>query len=109
MVWRGDIEKHYENVTKTYEVMNLLDQDDLAMRNGLRTVIVEELIKSCKCIIEWIGDENNRYSKIASDSILNLQLGYDICNILEIRTFIYQLLDKPLSELFENWGDLNEW
>ena len=55
MVWRGDIEKHYENVTKTYEVMNLLDQDDLAMRNGLRTVIVEELIKSCKCIIEWIG------------------------------------------------------
>ena len=48
MVWRGDIEKHYENVTKTYEVMNLLDQDDLAMRNGLRTVIVEIFKNSIK-------------------------------------------------------------
>ena len=40
MVWRGDIEKHYENVTKTYQVMNLLDQNDLAMRDGLRTLII---------------------------------------------------------------------
>ena len=89
MVWRGDIEKHYENVTKTYQVMNLLDQDDLEMRNGLRALIVEELIKSCKCIIDWIGDENNRYSQIASDYIVSLELGYDICDIIEIRTFIY--------------------
>lgn len=99
MVWRGDIEKHYENVSKTYQVMNLLDQDDLAMRNGLRALILEELKKSCECIIEWIGDENNRYSRIASDSIVSLELGYDICDIIEIRTFIYNLLDKPLSEL----------
>lgn len=99
MVWRGDIEKHYENVSKTYQVMNLLDQDDLEMRNGLRTLILEELKKSCECIIEWIDDENNRYSQIASDSIVSLELGYDICDIVEIRTFIYQLLDKPLSEL----------
>jgi len=99
MVWRGDIEKHYENVSKTYQVMNLLDQDDLAMRNGLRTLILEELKKSCECIIEWIDDENNRYSQIASDSIVSLELGYDICDIIEIRTFIYNLLDKPLSDL----------
>lgn len=101
MVWRGDIEKHYENVTKTYQVMNLLDQDDLEMRNGLRTLILEELIESCKCIIDWIGDDNNRYSKIAADSIVSLELGYDICDIMEIRTFIYTLLDKPLSDLLK--------
>lgn len=101
MVWRGDIEKHYNNVTKTYQVMNLLDQDDLAMRNGLRTLIIEELIKTCECIIEWIGDENNRYSRIASDSIVSLELGYDICDIVEIRTFIYKLLDTPLSDLLK--------
>ena len=99
MVWRGDIQKHYDNVSKTYQVMNLIDPNDLDMKNGLRTLILDELIESCKCIIDWIGDENNRYSKIASDSIVSLELGYDICDIVEIRTFIYDLLDKPLSDI----------
>ena len=48
MVWRGDIEKHYDNATKTYEVMNLIELDELTVRDGLRTVILEETIKSCK-------------------------------------------------------------
>lgn len=99
MTWRGDIEKHYENATKTYEVMTLLDQDDLEVKNGLRAVILEETIKSCECIIDWINDKTNENSKIARLFIENLELGYDICVVMEARTFIYQLLDKSLSEL----------
>lgn len=99
MTWRGDIEKHYENATKTYEVMNLLDQDELSLRNGLRTVILEETIKSCECIIDWIDDKSNVNSEIARLFIESLQLGYDITVVMEARTFIYQLLDKPLSEI----------
>ena len=102
MVWRGDIEKHYDNVTKTFEVMNLLNQDDLEMKNGLRTVILEELIKSCECIIDWLDDDSNVNSEISRLFIESLKLGYDISVIIEARSFIYTLLAKPLSELLNN-------
>ncbi len=99
MVWRGEIENHYENVSKAFTVLGLIENDEFEVKNGIRAVILEELKKSCECIIEWIDDENNRYSRIASDSIVSLELGYDIEDIIEIRTFIYQLLAKPLSKL----------
>ena len=35
MVWRGDIQKHYENVDKTFIVMNLIDNDDIVARDAL--------------------------------------------------------------------------
>ena len=99
MVWRGDIEKHYDNASKAFDVLNLIDNDKLDVKYGVRTVILEELIKSCNCIIEWLDDEGNVNSEVARLFIESLQLGYDICVVIEARTFIYQLLGKPLSEL----------
>ena len=101
MVWRGDIEKHYNNVTKAFEVLDLMNLDDIKGRNSVRSVILNELIKSCECIIDWIDDANNVNSEIASLFIQSFSLGYDIKVIIEARTFIYVLLDKPLSELLK--------
>lgn len=99
MVWRGDIQNHYDNVSKTFDVLDLIDTENTTLRTGLRTLILEELIASCNCIIKWIGDESNVNSEIARLFIESLQLGYDICVIIEARTFIYDLLDKPLSDI----------
>ena len=99
MVWRGTIQEHYDNVSKAFDVLKLVDNDQLEVKYGVRTVILEELIKSCQSIIDWLDDENNANSEIARLFIESLELGYDICVIIEVRTFIYQILDKPLSEL----------
>ena len=99
MVWRGDIQNHYDNVSKAFDVLELIDNEKLEVKYGVRTVILEELIKSCECIIDWIDDKSNVNSEIARLFIESLELGYDICVIIEVRTFIYQLLDKPLSEI----------
>lgn len=99
MVWRGDIQKHYENVDKAFDVMELIDNDDLMTKNVLRDVIMSELKLSCQCIIDWLDDENNKNSETASEFIENLDSEYDICTVIDARTFIYDLLGKPLSEL----------
>ena len=99
MVWRGDIQKHYENVDKTFIVMNLIDSNDIVARDALRDVILSELKLSCECIIDWLDDENNENSETASEFIENLDSEYDICTVIDARTFIYDLLGKPLSEL----------
>ena len=99
MVWRGDIKKHYDNVDKTFIVMNLIDKDDMMTRNALRDVILSELKLSCQCIIDWLDDENNENSETASEFIENLDSEYDICVVIDARTFIFDLLGKPLSEL----------
>ena len=101
MVWRGDIQKHYDNVDKAYDVMNLIDEDELDVRNGIRDVIVNELVLCCECIIDWLGDETNVNSKKSQQFKDNLELGYDILLILEARTFIYLLLAKPFSDLIK--------
>ena len=99
MVWRGDIQKHYENVDKIFIVMNLIDSNDIVARDALRDVILSELKLSCQCIIDWLDDENNKNSETASEFIENLDSEYDICTVIDARTFIYDLLGKPLSEL----------
>ena len=99
MVWRGDIKKHYDNVDKTFIVMNLIDNDDIMTRNALRSVILSELKLSCQSIIDWLDDENNENSETASEFIENLDSEYDICVVIDARTFIFDLLGKPLSEL----------
>lgn len=101
MVWRGDIQTHYDNVSKTFDVLKLIDNNDLQLKNSLRTLILKELINSCNCIIEWIDDNSNVNSEIARLFIESLQLGYDITVVIEVRTFIYELLDKPLSDLLK--------
>lgn len=99
MVWREDIEEHYNNVDKAYDVLRLLDDNEIEVRNGIQTIILEELIKSCECIIEWLDDDSNVNSEISRLFIDSLKLGYDICIIIEARTFIYQLLGKSLADL----------
>lgn len=99
MVWRGDIKKHYDNVDKTYIVMNLIDNDDSVVKNALRGVILEELKLCCQCIIDWLDEENNENSEIASEFIAKLDSEYDICVVIDARTFIYDLLGKSLAEL----------
>ena len=99
MVWRGDIEKHYENVDKTYAVLDLIDNDQITAKNELREVIRRELQLSCECIIDWLDDTNNENSRKSKRYLESLELGYDICVVLEVRTFIYQLLSKPFTDL----------
>lgn len=101
MVWRGDIEKHYENVDKAYDVLKLIDNDELSLKDGIRDVIVNEMRLACKCVIDWIGDESNEISQKSAQFLENLELGYDILVIIDVRTFIYKLLDKSLSELLK--------
>ena len=60
---------------------------------------MSELKLSCECIIDWLDDENNKNSETASEFIENLDSEYDICTVIDARTFIYDLLGKPLSEL----------
>ncbi|MBQ3407953.1 MAG: hypothetical protein IJH12_01960 [Clostridia bacterium] len=102
MVWRGDIEKHYENVDKTYAVLDLIDNDQITAKNELREVIRRELQLSCECIIDWLDDSNNENSRKSKRYLESLELGYDICVVLEVRTFIYQLLDKSFSDLINS-------
>ena len=104
MVCRGAVQKHYDNVSKTYEVIDLLDQDDLDLRNKLRTLILKELVKCCESVIEWIDDESNVNSEIARLYIESLCLGYDIQVIIKARNFIYDLLGKPLNEVLRIKG-----
>ena len=99
MVWRGDIEKHNENVDKAFAVLELIDYEELGARKGVRDVILRELELTCKCIIEWIDDDKNKYSQRASLYLESFDQGYDICVIIEARTFIYQLLDKTLYDI----------
>ena len=102
MVWRGEIEKHYENVDKTYAVLDLIDNDQITAKNELREVIRRELQLSCECIIDWLDDSNNENSRKSKRYLESLELGYDICVVLEVRTFIYQLLDKSFSDLINS-------
>ena len=102
MVWRGDIEKHYENVDKTYAVLDLIDNDQITAKNELREVIRRELQLSCECIIDWLDDTNNENSRKSKRYLESLELGYDICVVLEVRTFIYQLLSKPFTDLINS-------
>lgn len=99
MAWRGDVEQHFKNVDNRFIVMNLIDKNDSETRNALRAVIVKELKLSCRCIIDWLDDENNENCEVASDFIENLDQGYDILVIIDARNFIYKLLGKSLSEL----------
>ena len=99
MVWRGDIEKHYENADKAFIVLGLVDEDNTGVRNGIRDVIMNELRLSCECIIDWLDDANNENSETALSFIENLNQKYDVCVIIDVRNFIYKLLGKPLSEL----------
>ena len=99
MVWRGDIEQHYKNVDRAYMVMNLIDDNDIHTRNGIRTAIINEMKLAFEDIIDWLDDEDNENSKKASVFLKNLESDYDVCMIIDGRNFIYQLLRKPLSEL----------
>ncbi|MBR0369726.1 MAG: hypothetical protein IJH63_03240 [Methanobrevibacter sp.] len=104
MVWRGDIQKHYNNVDKAYLVMGLIDDDDIQTKDGIRSAIVNETRLACECIIDWLDDEENEYSEKSSFFLKNLESGYDVCIIIDARNFIYKLLRKPLSELLNIGG-----
>ena len=99
MVWRGDIVEHYNNATNAYKLLEIVDLDDISLRDGIREIIVKEMRLACKCVIDWLDDENNQNSINASSFIDKFELGYDICVVIEARTFIYNLLGKSLYEL----------
>ena len=99
MVWRGDIEKHYENANKAFSVLNLVDRDNTTVLDGIRDVISNEMKLSCQCVIDWLDDDNNEYSEVASDFVENLDQEYDICVVIDAQNFIFNILEKPLSEL----------
>ena len=99
MTWRGDVKKHFENVDKAFDVLNLVELDNIPLRNGIRGIILEEMKQACKSLINWLNTDNNEYCKKASLFLENFELGYDICVIIEARCFIYNILDKSLYEL----------
>ena len=92
MTWKKKKKKHYENVSKTYDVLNIINNDEISLKNGLREVIVDEMKLSCECVIDGIGDRENKNYKIASAFLETLKRGYDIGVIIDVRNFIYKLI-----------------
>ena len=92
MSWNVEVKKHYENVSKTYDVLGIIDNDEIGLKNGLREVIVDEMKLSCECVIDGIGDQENKNYKKASEFLENLKRGYDIGVIIDARNFIYKLI-----------------
>ncbi len=92
MTWNVEAKKHYENVSKTYDVLNIINNDEISLKNGLREVIVDEMKLSCECVIDGIGDRENKNYKIASAFLETLKRGYDIGVIIDVRNFIYKLI-----------------
>ena len=92
MSWNVEVKKHYENVSKTYDVLSIIDNDELSLKNALRRVIVDEMKLSCQCIINGISDsEDNNYKKAAA-FLETLKSGYDVTVVIDMRNFIYNLL-----------------
>lgn len=92
MTWNVEVKKHYENVSKTYDVLNIINNDEIRLKNGLRDVIVDEMKLSCECVIDGIGDSENKNYKTASAFLETLKRGYDIGVIIDVRNFIYKLI-----------------
>lgn len=92
MTWNVEVKKHYENVSKTYDVLNIINNDEISLKNGLREVIVDEMKLSCECIINGINDIDNNNYKTASAFLETLKSGYDVGVIIDARNFIYKLI-----------------
>ena len=92
MIWNEQAKKHYENVSKTYDVLDIINNDEISLKNGLREVIVDEMKMSCECVIEGIDDSENKNYKKASLFLERLKSGYDIGVIIDVRNFIYKLI-----------------
>ena len=45
MVWRGEIENRYENVSKAFTILRLIEDDEFEVKNGIRVLIIQELKK----------------------------------------------------------------
>ena len=92
MGWNVEVKKHYENVSKTYDVLDIISNDEISLKNSLREVIVDEMKLSCECIIDGINDSENRNYKKASVFLETLNSGYDVRVIIDVRNFIYKLI-----------------
>ena len=92
MGWNVEVKKHYENVSKTYDVLDIISNDEISLKNSLREVIVDEMKLSCECIIDRIGDGENKNYKKASAFLETLKSGYDVRVIIDVRNFIYKLI-----------------
>ena len=92
MSWNFEIKKHYENVSKTYDILDIISNDEISLKNSLREVIVDEMKLSCECIIDGINDSENRNYKKASAFLETLKSGYDVRVIIDVRNFIYKLI-----------------
>lgn len=92
MSWNFEIKKHYENVSKTYDILDIISNDEISLKNSLREVIVDEMKLSCECIINGIsGGENKNYKK-SSAFLEALKSWYDVRVIINVRHFIYKLI-----------------
>ena len=92
MSWNVEVKKHYENVSKTYDVLDIIDNDEISLKNSLREIIVDEMKLSCQCIINGIKDsEDNNYKKAAA-FLESLKSGYDVTVVIDVRNFIYKLI-----------------
>ena len=92
MSWNADVKKHYENVSKTYDVLGLISNDEISLKDALRDVIVDEMKLSCECILNEFKDADNKNHQNASLFLDALKYGYDVCVIVEARNFIYNLI-----------------
>ena len=92
MSWNVEVKKHYENVSKTYDVLDIISNDEISLKNSLRELIVDEMKLSCECIIDGISDSANRNYKKASAFLETLKSGYDVRVIIDVRNFIYKLI-----------------
>lgn len=63
MSWNVEVKKHYENVSKTYGVLDIISNDEISLKNSLREVIVDEMKLSCECIIDGIGTAKTKTTR----------------------------------------------
>lgn len=86
------LETHYTNIDKEFDLLNITDLDKKEERTRIRENIMKELKQSCTEIIDEINDPTNENYQEAKSFLECLQYGYDICLIIELRNFLYNLI-----------------
>lgn len=87
------LKTHYSNIDEAFQQLDNIDLDDKEKRTQIRENIIHELQESCTEIINGINDPTNENYKEAKTFLECLKYGYDICLIIELRNFIYTLMD----------------
>ena len=93
MCYKKELEVHYNNINEEFDLLSNVDLEDNAERTKIRENILEELKQSCVNIIDGINNPDNEDFKDAVLFLESLNYGYDICLVIELRNFIYKLME----------------